>query len=373
MKKLLTLIVLTLLLSMSSEINAADTKVNGRLYANWNINLTDGAESANSFNIKRAYVTLKSKLSDNTSVRITSDIRETSAFDGYSIILKYGYIDFKPEFGSGNLKARFGLQPTLYIDNMNKLWGRRYLEKTVGDKNKFLTSSDLGFSAFVNLGEKGKSGYVALQILNGTKYSNTKELNKNKDFGLFALLKPFANNADLKRSRILAQTYMGTQNEYLVPSADTSISGVDTTIVDFANEASQFKHQIISLGGMLGYSNKLDLGFETNFMTNGSGYNDSTGTELDDIKSSGISFFGTLYFEGFTESDFFARTLNLFGRFDILDKNRDIDNDGKSLFIVGLECNPTKGFKASLNFRTTSYEDDSDSESELFINTLFKF
>ncbi len=367
LKRIINVLTFMLVLSMISSAFAADTKVQGRLYANWNMDLTDGAESANSFNIKRAYVTVKSKLSNYTSVRITTDIRETSAYDGYSIILKYGYIDWKPAFGNGNFKTRFGLQPTLFIDNMNKLWGRRYLEKTVGDVNSFLTTSDLGVSAFVNLGKKGKSGYIALQILNGTKYTKVEELNKNKDFGLFALLKPFANNENLKRSRLLGQAYMGTQNVSLIPEVDITADSTDM-------EASQFKHQIISFGGMLGYSNKLDLGFDANFMTNGSGYNDTTGLALDDLKSSGISLFGTLYFEGLTESDSFARTLNLFGRFDILDKNTDLDNDGKSLFIVGLECNPTKGFKASLNLRTTSYElDGKGSESELFINTLFKF
>lgn len=327
LKRIINVLTFMLVFSMISSAFAADTKVKGRLYANWNMDLTDGAESANSSNIKRAYVTVKSKLSNYTSVRITTDIKETSAFDGYSIILKYGYIDWKPGFGHGNLKARFGLQPTLFIDNMNKLWGRRYLEKTIGDKNSFLTTSDLGLSAIVNLGKKGKTGYVALQILNGTKYSNVEELNKNKDFGFFTLLKPFANNENLKRSRLLGQAYFGTQNVSLMPTVDTTINGVDM-------ESSQFKHQIISFGGLLGYSNKLDIGFDANFMTNGTGYNDTTGAALDDLKSSGISLFGTLYFEGLTESDSFARTLNLFGRFDILDENTDIDNDGESLFIV---------------------------------------
>ena len=349
MKKLTNTIIILLALGLFTFADAADTKVNGRLYADWNLNMTDGAESANSFNVKRAYVTVKSKLSDFTSLRITTDIRSTDAFDGYSIILKYGYIDWKPSFGQKKLKVRFGLQATQYIDNMNKLWGRRYLEKIVGDKNKVLTTSDLGLSGFVNLGEKGKSGYVALQILNGTKYSNVEELNSNKDFGLFALLKPFVGNENLKRSRILGQAYFGTQNKSTIATADTSIVIVDTTIVNFANEASQFKNQIVSIGGMLGYSNRLDLGFDVNFQTTGDGYNDSTGVELEDVKSSGLSFFGTLYFNGLTESDSFLRTLNLFGRVDILDPNTDKVDDGNSLMIVGVECTPTKGFKASMN------------------------
>ncbi len=373
LKKLTLTIMAMLVLGMFTFANAADTKVNGRLYADWNLDMSDGAESANSFNVNRAYVTVKSKLSEFTSVRMTTDIRSTAGFDGYSIILKYGYIDWKPSFGNKNLKVRFGLQPTLYIDNMNKLWSRRYLEKTVGDKNKFLTTSDLGLSAFVNLGEKGKTGYAALQILNGTKYSDVEELNKNKDYSLFTLLKPFANNDELKRSKVLAQFYSGTQNISTIATVDTSVSGTDTTIVNFANDASQFKNQIISIGGMLGYKKTLDVGIDANFKTTGQGYNDTSGVELADVKSSGLSFFGTLYFSDMTDAKSFGNTLNLFSRFDILDPNTDIADDGKSLCIVGIECTPTKGFKASLNIRSTSFEDDSESESSLYLNTLFKF
>lgn len=370
MKKLTNGFIIVILLSLSITANAADTKVKGRLYANWNLDVTDGAESANSFNVKRAYMTVKSKLSDYTSARITTDIRSLDSYEGYSIILKYGYIDWKPSF-SKSLKMRVGLQPTMYIDNMNKLWGRRYLEKTVGDKNKVLTTSDLGVSTFINLGEKGKAGYLALQILNGTKYSNVEELNKNKDIGLFALLKPFFKNDDLKRSRILAQAYSGTQNKSLVASADTTITGIDTTVISFANEASQFSNKIISFGGILGYRKTFDLGVDLNFQTKGKGYDSDTGAELDDVKSSNISVFGTLYFEDLSES--FGKTLNIYGRFDKVDPNSDKENDGKSLLIVGLECSPTKGVKSSINIRTTSYEDSRDSESHLFFNTLFKF
>ena len=366
MNKLLTITAMLFLMVVGVSANAAETKVHGRLYSSWMLNTSDSADSENEFGVGRAYVTVKSKLSDYSSVRITTDIRNVDNFDGYSIILKYGYFDWKPKFGQKKLKVRFGLQPTLYIDNMNKLWGRRYLEKTVGDKNKVLTTSDLGTSAFVNLGEKGKTGYVALQVLNGTKYTKVEEMNKNKDFGAFVLLNPLADNENLKRSVVLGQVYTGTQNVSL-------INGVDTTITGAAEEASQYKNQIVSFGGMLGYSNTLDIGFDANYQTKGQGYDDSTGVELADFKSSGLSFFGTLYFESLIESDSFARTLNLFGRYDMYDPNTDADNDAEKLLVFGVECNPVKGFKASVNYRTTSFDDGSNSKSSLYVNTLFKF
>ncbi|KAA3637039.1 MAG: hypothetical protein DWP97_01575 [Calditrichaeota bacterium] len=356
--------------------NAADTKVNGRLYADWNLDLTDGAESANSFNLSRTYVTVKSKLSDYTSVRITSDLRQDSdIYDGYFVIIKYGYLDWSPKFGKKALKIRLGLQPTLYIDNMNKFWGRRYLYKTTGDANKYLTTSDLGATAFVNIGNKGENGYLALQILNGTSYTDVEEMNANKNFGLFALLNPFKNNEQYKRSALVAQFYTGTQNV----SLETDIDSSGTPMIVYENDSKQFKHQVISFGGMLGVSDKADIGVDVNLLTMGQGYADSADAQgfavaLDDRKSSAMSFFGTWYFGNSAEDNSLFRTLNLFGRYDIVDPNTDVDNDGKSLIIAGVECTPTKGFKASVNVRSTSYElSGKDSQTHVFVNTLFKF
>ena len=56
------------------------------------------------------------------------------------------------------------------------------------------------------------------------------------------------------------------------------------------------------------------------------------------------------------------------------DPNTNIEDDGRSLLIVGIETNPSSGFKTALNIRTTSYElDGKQSKSYLYINTLFKF
>lgn len=368
MKKIVNLMILVMALSMFTKAFAADTKVNGRLYTDWHINMTDGADDANSFNITRAYVTVKSKLSDYTSLRITSDIKSIDGYDGYSVILKYGYIDWKPKFSNGNFKFRFGLQPTLYIDEMNGMWGHRYAMKTISDEQKFLTSADLGAGFFLNLGEKGKMGYAAFQIFNGTSYSDTKELNKNKDFCGFLQLNPFQNNENLKRSRIIGQAYIGTQNKTLDVFVDTS----QTPIVIINKDASQFKHDLISIGGLLAYSNTFDLGIDLNFLKMGQGYSNA-GTNLDDVKSSGISFFGALYLAGLSEDNSPLHTLNLFSRIDLLDPNTDVNNDRETMVMGGIECNPTKGFKASVNLRNTSFDDNPDSETYLYLNTLLKF
>ena len=144
MKKLVTLMAVLLVLAAVHTSRAAETTVGGRIYGYWSMDLTDGADYANEFGVSRAYIDVKSKLSDFTTLRVTTDLRQVDSYDGYTIILKYAFFDWKPKFANGAATVRFGLQPTHYIDNLHNLWGRRYLEKTISDLSGYMTSSDLG-------------------------------------------------------------------------------------------------------------------------------------------------------------------------------------------------------------------------------------
>ncbi len=353
MKNLTKFFLCLLIFTSTISAGTAETTVHGKLYAGWKIDRSTFSNGDNAFNISRAYMTIKSKLDSATSLRITTDVRSLDSFDGYSVILKYAYIDWNTGGGTGKLKIRFGLQPTSYIDKMNKLWGRRYLEKTVGDKNKFLTTSDLGGGFIFSIGEKGKNGIIALQILNGTSYTNVEEENEYKDFSAFLQLVPFANSEILKGSKIQAQFYNGVQN--------IDVTGSLT--------ASDFKNDLLSAGGLLVYKKRLYIGGDLNFISRGPG----NSTEAD-LKSSAISIFGTFKFIKITSESSPLNYFNIFGRYDIYDPNTDAINDQEKLLIAGVEYVPTKGFKVSLNLRNLSYEDiEVFSKSYIGLNALFKF
>ena len=354
MRKIAISLIIAFILVATAGINAAETEVNGRLYTYWNMDLTDGSDNFNEFALDRAYVTVKSKLSDYTSVRITTDLREANVGSNvYNVVLiKYAYLDWKPAFGNGVVKFRFGLQPTPYIDKMNKLWGRRYLEKTVGDHQEFLTTSDLGAGLVFSLGEKGKVGYIAANVWNGTSYTSITELNKQKDFSGFVYLTPLKDNPDFKRTALQGQAYFGTQNRTFW----------------LGEVASDYDRLLFSFGGLLAYRNTFDVGGDVNFNSQGQG------PDTEDLKETGYSFFSTIYFEDLVADESFLRTLNLFGRVDLYDPNTDADNDAETLVIGGIECVPVSGFKASVNIRSMSYQDeDEGSETFVYVNTLFKF
>ena len=354
MKKL-GLVMLVCLLAASSAVQSGDSKVSGRLYSYWGMDLTDGSGNANEFALGRAYLTVKSRLSEFTSLRITTDLREAEDADGntqYNIILKYGYIDWRPAFAKDALNIRFGLQPTPYIDYQNKLWGRRYLSKTVADLNKYLTTSDLGVSANIALGKDGALGQIAAALFNGTSYNQLGEENNQKDFNAYGQFNPLWENDDFERTAIVAQFYSGTQN----------------VIISNLVDASDFKRQLISAGALLAYRNTFDIGADLNWYTLG------RGPALSDSSQSGFSVHGTLYLKDMANENSILHNLNLFARIDLNDPNQDLAVDGNIYIIAGIEIVPTKGFKTSLNIRSRSFERANiTTEKEVFVNSLLKF
>ena len=349
-------VILVCWLAAPSAVLSDDTKISGRLFSYWRMDITYSNRNDNEFALGRAYLTVKSKLSEFTSLRITTDLREAKdTTDGdtqYNIILKYGYIDWRPPFGKNSLNIRFGLQPTPYIDYQNKLWGRRYLSKTVADINKYLTSSDLGVSANVALGKDGALGQISAALFNGTSYSKLGEKNSQKDFNAYGRLNPFWKNDDFIRTAIVAQFYYGTQN----------------IIISNLVEASDYRRQLISVGGLLAYRNTFDMGFDLNWYTLGQG------PLANDFSQSGLSIHGTLYFMDMTDENSLLHTLNIFARIDLNDPNANLADDGNNYLIAGIEIVPTKGFKTSINIRSNSFEAPSRiTEKKLFVNSLLKF
>ncbi len=374
MKRIIAALVLLLIIIAVSPAPAAETTVKGTVYSTWTVNKTDGQNDYNAFSIDRVYFGAESKLSDYTNVRITFDIRPskfsssettaidsdgdtvtvpaTAVYDGYPVILKYAYADWKIKPVADHVKVRFGLQPTMHLNYIDAIWGRRYVSSYIIDLNGWMSTADLGLSALFALGPQGKLGEAGLSIFNGTKFSDITDKNKNKDLNLFAKFNPFYDNADFEQVTLFGQVYLGTQNK--------EITG--------PTKASDWKKQIVSMGGKLAYRKTVDFCFDVNFQTLGQGAGKS------DLKQSGLSFWGNLYLEPLMPAASPFKTLALYGRVDAYDPNSDLAKDANTMIIAGVECSPIKGVKASLNYRTISYQkDDATSQNYVYLNTEFKF
>jgi len=357
MKKV-TILALLGLLVLSTSAFAVETTVGGRIYAYWGMYMTSDVYAGdveisgmNQFGLDRSYVTVKSKLTDYTSINITSDLADGYS-DGFWLRLKYAYANIDLNFIEG-LSLSLGLQPTKYLEYAdNMLWQRRYLLPSVGNEASILTTADLGATFNYAFGEEGKTGAVGLSVLNGTAYDDLYENNKNKDFNFYAAFFPLIDNPDFDQTMLIGQFYLGTQN----------------TVLDTTEDAGDYKNQIISFGGKFNYKQYFDFGAEYWMNTLG------TGAGNDDLKVSALSFYTAWYAKAIVAEDSPIRTLNLLFRYDMYDPNTDVDDDGSNLMLIGLECAPAQGINASINYRSIGYQASGvDSDNYIFLNTEFRF
>lgn len=200
--KLLILAILAVPAGLFAEEAASESavKVSGKIFLDWTKNMEseENGEKQNdaydTFNVGRAYITLKKKLDDSFSARITTDVTEE---DGkYNVYLKYAYLQYKKEFNGMTVKGMAGLTKTStlgFIDD--KLTGTRWLNKNFLDSSKTLldgtkidNSADLG----LNLSVKSDFFEIVACYVNGEGYKDVdnEESDQGKQIGTRLTITP---------------------------------------------------------------------------------------------------------------------------------------------------------------------------------------
>jgi len=379
MRKGVVLIVAAALALFAFSLASAEKEVEfgGKIYAHWYYDLSDALNaqgnisdvdfaSYNAFGVSRAYIFGTAKLSEKTSGKLTIDINpDNTSASYYHMRLKFAYLKWNfytgPQLG---LAAKFGLHETPWNDGMEKIWGRRYIEKTPTDQLDMLTTSDNGISLIGDLGEKGKWGWADLSIFNGASYSSPWDNNPSKDIDIAAFLTPLNSKEEFANSTVGFQYYIGTHNDYN----------------DSSQTKGDFKNNLMSIVANFQYKKTFALGVEYNSL----GFKEDTASVgapvMVDNKENSMAIFGTLWFEELAQNTKMLRTLDVFFRYltDDPDAEDLVDERKGTELIVGVECVPVKGFAASLNYRTDAQKDlgagvDDITNSYLFLNTLFEF
>ena len=163
----------------SAQSWADSTTVSGRMYFDFSniTNKVDGVKSGNNgtgFDIKRFYIGVDHKFTDLISVNVTTDFQTQTFGDGSKateLYLKKAYVDlnFSPMF---DVKA--GSSDLPWVPYAEGIYGNRYIENTIADKQKVATSADWGLHAAGVFGTASDPVVVsyAVSAVNGNGYKN---------------------------------------------------------------------------------------------------------------------------------------------------------------------------------------------------------
>ena len=299
-----------------------------KVFWNYNYDFSDDVQQNSAFELKRVYLGYKYKFDEKISAKITYDIGKNDAGSNYTAFVKIAQLDYKL---SSKVKLSMGMIGGKQFNDQEKVWGYRYIYKTLQDENKFGSSADLGVNAEIKLSDKLTTNIFAL---NGEGYKNLQDFDGNQRVGL-NLIYAVSDSVNLK-------FYYDTQES--------------------ANSES-----LNNIGLFAGYkSGSYSIGAEYNKMENGTTYK----TPIDNHNLDGISIYNR-----YSINDKYE----VFARFDQISSNTldgatnswNYDDDG-SLIIIGTQYKANDGVKFSLNARSFSYENLDTDLFEVFFNVEFK-
>ena len=300
-----------------------------KAFWNYHYDFTENTIQTSAFELSRVYLGYKYSFNESFSAKITYDIGKNNAGSSHTAFLKIAQLDWKV---NSKFKLSMGMIGGKQFNDQEKIWGYRYLYKTLQDEYKFGSSADLGVNAEIKISDKLTSNVF---IVNGEGYKNVQDEDGNQRFGTNLIYKLNKN--------ITTKIYYDTH-----------------AVVD--------SKAINNIGIFAGYkSDKFRFGAEYNEMQNGETY--KTASENHILK--GLSFYSS-----YILNDKFE----LFIRYDKLSSNTidgsnsnwNYENDG-ALNMIGLEYKAVKGVKFSLNSRIFSYTDSNINDSSLiYLNAEFK-
>ena len=309
MKKL-TLAIIAVFLACATS-NAQEAFIpSGKAIVKVHSNFHYGSNEETGFEISRAYLGYKFKMSKNWSGNVTLDVGKSDVSIGdslsgntsldYTAYLKNAYVSYK----SGHFSADFGLVGTKIFKAQEKVWGHRYIMKSFQDEHKFGSSADLGIILNYELAD-----FLSfdLSILNGEGYKKIQSDNRFRT-GLGITIEPIEG--------LIIREYV----DYLPGDVDAQINSA--TFIAYKKD-------------------KVATGVEYNMQLN----NKTKG----DHDLSGISIYASYDVK---------EKYELFGRYDMISSNTlvgetDPWNTKKngSAIVAGIQYNPVKYVKIALNYQ----------------------
>jgi len=171
----------------------------GIIFANYQYRTDPGpSQSANKFDLDRAYLTFRMQAGEKASVRITTDIfqQTTSGNDsyyrGWTVRAKYAYLQYNYlNDGDWKANARIGLLPTVFIEHDEQFWPR-WISTSPTDRAGYFSSADAGISSTISFPKK--MGELYATVANGPGYTS-REVDRFKDYSARVTLSPWMNDS----------------------------------------------------------------------------------------------------------------------------------------------------------------------------------
>ena len=178
-------------------------------------------QNDNAFVIDRAYLTFRMPAGDHGSIRVTTDVYNTSEGtpNGYTIRAKYAYFQYDvPKFDNGaSFLGRIGILHTVVIDHEETFWPR-YISQAAVERAGYFSSADVGLAAQLTLPDK--LGELYATITNGPGYT-ARENNRFKDYAIRLSITPLGGNKDMP----LLQTFTISAWGYKGATASAFVNG----------------------------------------------------------------------------------------------------------------------------------------------------
>jgi hypothetical protein len=297
----------------------------------------------NNFDVDRSYITVTGKLRDGISTRVTVDVDGRDATDALTMRLKYAYVGYQP--GGSALAFKLGMIQTPLVDYIETLWGYRMQGTVALDRNRYLTSSDIGFS--VDGSWSNDRITATAGIYNGEGYSREP----------------------------------GDHRKDVAARASVRLVESDTTGRTSGLRITGFGHYGRATGGGLRSRYVAMLSYQSKRLTLGGEYgitSDSTAADSPETQGRVISAYGVYRPAG--------SRLALLARYDQVDANTDVDPTGPDLssgvrtrVIAGVSYQLTPDVRVLVDADLLSLEHGSPDNAfnatrrTLFLHTEFKF
>ncbi len=186
-------------------------------------------QNDNGFIIDRAYLNVRASAGDHMSVRLTTDVYQTSDANAnaYTLRAKYAYLqyDATKSASGAQLTGRLGILQTVVIEHMENFWPR-YLGQVAVERVGYFSSADVGLAGQYTLPDK--LGEIYATVTNGPGYAS-RERDRFKDYAARVSLTPLASHADaglLKSFTVTAWGYKGATASTFVNGGPGQVGAV---------------------------------------------------------------------------------------------------------------------------------------------------